>query len=674
MEKICLYKDGKGTPYYEPVIKSIRDFLESVDEISKSEGGAIIFFQKKEDDVEDLMMKVYPFKESSFFPKDTDSHSYNEGKLEILRRINDEKPYREFWHFSQFLNCNSSDEHCHSSVPDHNRIRYHSEGIEYFTISSSGDRIFKSVPWDIFFDDLRNNLIEKHTYEQLLFESGCKGVSFIPIPVLSTPSILLVLNRKDVDGSIKNALRSLYFRSRDTVDSYLYSRLLDSLIPLISLHGEGWSEIQLVEAFVKEICHIILPISYSINGNEDVFYYRNWPNNGFESHYTLPLLDGKYSINFRLTSFHYVDLENSTNEWTWIHSSKIYSSNLNQSSLLICKLFKLLHSNWQLIRTVEERAYTALASSIDRMNLGSMRKSLNQLEFEIEQIKTKRDSFGPVSPPVFYLASEKELLITISGQDIITSADVRGKQQWSGFQYLNFILRNAVSNQDSFSIGFNRLYDEVQVVNVARSIVDFKAEKEESEERLNFEIEDILKMIEYFYRTNKDTISRFIRQKNIPDSKFYNRDFYFIAKLVRQTYMRKIIKYKLNGNNVNLFYDVKSFVDASLDRYPEIKSFVDLADVKMYFIHSSWAKDVLGRDGNGVNRKDFVRGCFKAMIKLLRNKAKTSIGDKKSAFDRFILNLESSGLISATKDEPNNQGTYSYNQLHSDHHIEWRFE
>jgi len=502
---ILLYTDGVGTPYYEPVIKSIRDFLKNIEDIDGSEGGAIIFFQKKNTDEQDLMMQVFPFKESSF-TKNEDKHPLKvEDRNEILKKINIKKAYQRFWHFEQFKKHNCSDEHCYSPVPLENILTYDTKKIKYHTTDlSTKKKTQKHSTWAEFNSDFKKGLIEKNTYEQLLFESGCKGVSFIPIPVLSTPSILLVLNHRDLDDNKKGTLRSLYFRSRDTVDSYLYSRLLDSLIPYLETYGEEWKEEQLVEAFVNEICNIILPISYKINNGNEIFYYNDWPKENFESKYNLPLLDGKYNVEFNLTSFHYVDLEKPTNKnWDWIHKSNIYKSNCYQSSLLICKLFKLLHNNWKLIKSAEERAYIKISQTINHIDIKGLKETVENVEKEFEEINKKKESLGIYAPTNLLSIDKDKIFLTIDGEELISPSDF-GKNtvaQQSGFIYLKHILAESKTHGNKIKFSYLDLYSEVTVPKKGKVDFDISDKKLDASKTISENANNICIFLNNYYNS-----------------------------------------------------------------------------------------------------------------------------------------------------------------------------
>ena len=72
--------------------------------------------------------------------------------------------------------------------------------------------------------------------------------------------------------------------------------------------GGKTTENEFLREFVNQLCHVYLPISYTINDGPEVPYYDKWPMSTPESWYTLNLLD-KYKVKFRLTSFAYMNLE-----------------------------------------------------------------------------------------------------------------------------------------------------------------------------------------------------------------------------------------------------------------------------------------------------------------------------------------------------------------------------
>lgn len=620
------------------------------------------------------MMQVFPFKKNILILNESECDLTKSQRFDILKKINTPKPYKLFWHFNQFLKNNGTDEHYYSTVPTENRISYNTKLIKYHSIDSITKSLRqKETSWDVFYKELQKGLIEKNTYEQLLFETDCKKVSFIPIPVLSTPSIILVLNNKYLDTNKKALLKSLYFRSRDTVDSYLYARLLDSLIFHLEVSGERWNEEQLVEAFVKEICNIILPISYRINEDNVKEYYMNWPSNGFKSEYILPLLDGRYRVIFNLTSFHYVDLDNIGNsEWAWIHSSKIYESNCNQSSLLLCKLFKLLHSNWKLTRSAEERAYAKIAQTISHIDIKGLKKNVENLEKDFEEIRKHKNELEITTPANCLLIENEKIHLIIDGEDLIIPSDCTGVNQQSGFIYLNYILKRSRESDYKIRIKYDDLYNNVDVPKKENLNPDFLTEKNNTLKRLQADGNEIRETLVSFYDSHKDEIYHCLNNNCISKNKSFNESFYHNAKVLIEYNNNKVYKYiNFKGDNtplIELGKLIKLYIRKDrLNTLSQIKE----KDVNNYFENIRSSKYIIEKDNYGINQKNFIREGFKAMIKLLRNNQKKSTGKKQEAFKRLLLNLEVAGLIKTDKDEPSSQITYKYNQRNIHPFIDW---
>lgn len=678
---ISFFTDGKGTSYYEPVIKSIRDFLENIDEINPSKGGAIVFFEKKNTEESDLMMQVFPFKTNIHILKDKETQLSDHQRLKIFEKINTKKPYKLFWHYQQFQASNGSDAHCKVHVPPDNIITYNLREITYKTVAPVTKKLStNTTTWTEFYDNLKKGHIDKNTYEQLLFESGCSAVSFVPIPVLSTPSILLILNDRYLDSNKKTLLRSLYFRSRDTVDSYLYSRLLDALVPYLETYGEQWDEIDLVEAFVKEICNITLPISYKINDALEKEYYKHWPE-GNNSTYVLPLLDGRYNVRFNLTSFFYIDLEQPTgsgcdSDWNWIHKSKLYESNCHQSSLLICKLFKLLHNNWKLIKSAEERAYVKVSKAINHIDIKSLKESVENIEKEFAEINKKKENQGIYTPVNELLIDDDKIFLTIDTEELITPADFdkRDVAKKSGFCYLKYILAESKINGNKFKVSVSNLFNNVQVPKKGKVNPDIENLKLDATKTLDEEANEICEILTGFYKQHATEIQRCLLDKKISEREDFNKGLYYILRILKEYNNNRTRKYftpKVKVGSLTFLNELQALYTKVNKELTEDE--MKKCDVSVLFKGLKAAKITKEKDENGIDQKQFVRECFQALIKLLRNKKNKLTGAKKAAMERLLLNLEVSGLIKENGSEPASQANYSYDQSNKKAFIDWRF-
>lgn len=677
---ISRFLDGEGTPYYEPVIKSIRDLLPSIDELVQSKGGAIIFFEKVSEDG-DLMMQVFPFRKNTCILEENGTGILLEEKEALFKEINQPKPYKDFWHCAQFKKHHDSDEHCSTRVPPENILTYTSRTVTVPLKDPVTGKIgSRTMSWSEFCTGVACAEIDKNTYEQVLLESGCKGVSFVPIPVLSTPSILLVLNKKYFESSKNDLLKSLYFRSRDTVDSYLYSRLLDSLSSHLQVLGEQWDEKQLVEAFVKEICNIILPISYQINDGPVVDYYPSWPANGFKSTYRLHLLDGAYNVVFNLTSFHYVDLDRSHSEstdWDWIHESQIYKSNCHQSSLLICKLFQMMHTNWTLIRSAEKRAYDRVALAMSSIDINGLKLLVENIDQKFQELNKRKEELTGFAPTDQLSIIDGQISLIVDGEQLLAPVDFDPKNvgQKSGFIYLHYILSQSKLNNNKCRVSCEDLYKNVLVPKIGKVDPDIAQKKTAALSAIKEGATAILKDILEFYKRHKVEIINCTRDNTISDKPAFNKDFYFVSKLLAEFSNNQLHTFvKLSSK-----FEVANELRALLKIYQKLEPEITAAQLKSqnigaHFTEIKAAKLILRKNDEGGNPQQFVRECFQAMVKKLRGTQKHLNGSKHAAMEHLLINLENSGLINPGKNEPLSQTSYTYDQNNKDSFINWYIE
>lgn len=699
---ISHFVNGCNTPYYELVIQSIRNFLENIDEINKSQGGALVFFQKLQDNEYDLSMQVYPFKSNIFLLDEGKCPLEKKQVEEIFKLINIPKPYQDFWHQKQFKNHNCSDEHCEAKVPDENIITYDSDSIHYHTHDPNSDKVQQhTTDWNAFFEKFMKGHIHKNTYEQLLFESGCKGVSFVPIPVLSTPSILLVLNNKYLTNK-HGLFKSIYFRSRDTVNSYLYSRLMDSITPLLGVYAKDKNgERRLVEAFVEEICNIILPISYNINKETEILYYPHWPENGFESEYKLPLLGGEYTVTFKLTSFYYVDVENPDNsEWTWLHQSKSYESIKTQSTLLLCKIFNLLYNNLKLIRNAKERAYEELSKAIGGIDIEGLKSKINEIDDRFVKIKS---DFGASSPMNKLTIEDNKVHLVVDGIEIISPIECRGSNQVSGFIYLQHILQCASQTGNVFEISQEQLYKEVDVVKTLKPDMQITRKKETAQNVLDDNLEVIYNNFIEFSTSFGSKIKEVISSNTISRDKVFNDSFYFNASFFTYltgsktgilTRMPKSFGVGERIKEDEDEEDIHESIDAkSSKRHLLTKSVREIAAVLKIYNEKdeegttkaiakvnktsftseiTKSRKILSLDASGIDFKSSMRECFKAMIELLKHNMEIATAERLHALEKLLQNLEVAGLIKSHVSEAVlSRGKYTYNQQNKKPFIKW---
>lgn len=665
-----VYADGTNT-IYEPVIESLRSFLESNPIIGKSRGGAIIFFTKKENG--NLKVRVFPLKkDSALFEEAKDAlAAWQIDK--ILEQINTEKHYHLFSHHESFKQDNMSMNHFTTRVPDTSVVNYDKEYVEY-----NGQKF----TWKEFYKEFESGKVDKNTYEQLLFEPGCNEISYIPLPVLSTPFILLVLNNTDdVKANLHELLRVLYFRSRDTVSKYLYSRLIDNLLAFLSRDGYEVSEEELVKKFVLELCNILLPASYSINDGKEEVYYDDWPTGDKAPEYALNLLDGNqdaarsYRIVFKLTSFVYTDLIDVESEkWTKFHESVLFKANIKQSSILIAKLFNLLFQYWYSLKMAEDAARKKVAETLAKVNISGMmngliesaqkvKKELNDVEIEIN-----RSGSGPMNQLTIVPSTEEdkfdEVTLVVSGTKLIEPRDIGGKNQVTGFKYLRYILEAAKKTDYKCSIVVYELLDDSYGLRISHPDTIIRTKMQKSDFKIRSA--DLIEAVRSFVDISIEIIDDCLRKKNRSANNRFNEGFYHYAAIHNKL---KSIPGYLAKNAMNGRLDILSKLYVKLDEErgsEETKKGIDKATAIL-------DKEKILRGGKGGNNPEdsiaHLRTCFRAMLEKIREEGKRP--EKEKAANLLLKNLSEAGLFKENKSEPKNRNVYTYNQKNIQPFIDW---
>lgn len=666
-----LDKYADGTDPYGPVIESLRNFLRNTGLTDESSGGALIFFTKKEHRGNELMVKVFPFEKNSALFVEAKKSLSEQQRADMLAIINREKKYNLFSHCDNFKNNNNSDLHFSTHVEKNNVIEYSDDGITLYNKPSQS--------WQEFYEDMMAGKVEKNTYEQLLFPSGCKEISYIPLPVLSTPFIFLVVDSSVVKGNRDDLLRLLYFRSRDTVSKYLYSRIIDGLSEYLEKYGASITEKDLIQQFVNELCNVLLPVSYSINDGEEQLYYTGWPLSS-GSVYELKLLaDGesraKYNVVFKLTSFSYADVENTKNtKWEMFHTFDIYKANVRQSSLLISKLFNLIHKYWVQIKTAEERAYRTVSVAIDNINIAA-------LEWQVENIKHRFELIQEqVRKPKNQLKIEGDVVtLTVSDIPVINQQRYRGKAQIAGFRYLQYILEKANKNKNQANVSAEELYEKIRVTRRVRVPHDKVALQNE----LNHLSDELTKDVCAFVHGCQKEIAECISRNEPLNNEKFNEELDYTLQLHAslsgsRAYSRAYENKVTYANRsfiefINDMEKLKEIYDGGDEHETaKIVSYRESNKEKVRSHLAGWNKARHAYEDDGI--RSFVYDCFEAMLRIIEGIKDSSSEEKLAACEHFIKNLQEARLVQIDKIAPAGSRSYIYDQRsYIEHFIKWHF-
>ncbi len=671
------YIDGLDTNF-EEVIQSLRSFLCSIDTIRKSEGGALLFFTDKVNS--ELLVKVFPLRKNTeiFNQKFTGGE---QTAMKFFEKLNSNQPYNEMWHSKNFFLNNAGDHHFEYDVPTENVINYDHENIKF-----SG----RTTTWNNFIKQAVEGQLDKSTYEQILFKSGCKKVAIIPLPILSTPGILLAIDYDCISGNRDRMLRLIYTRSRDAISKFLYYRLIDSLTLHLEENNEVMEEAEFVQLFVDELCKILLPYSFNINHGSEINYYEGWPIKGFDPVvYELPLLKGRYIISFRLTSFSYIDLEHQeTSSMPFIHTSEMFKANSKQSSRLVCRLFNLLHKNWELRKTAEVRAYNAVSASLSHLNLESLDNAVQQFKKVFDQTIDDLKQKSTFIPPNKLIVENDEVSLTINNQEIISKETCRGnKNQIDGFRILLFLLKNQSKTDATGGYTPQLIFEscgfKIKEIHETKSTNSKNLIKiNEAKSDLTNTSVEILETIKSFTTTYSNQLQSNYWVKN----KDFNNAF-FISLVLMDIFINRKLK-----DFIKNFSSFQNEITEQFKKLIELKSVYFSIDKNELDNGLKQAKITTKDYENGVHRclrslteldpndakQRKVRVCIKSMITKLytqsQNAQNENNSDKLTAINFLLENMIESGLINKDKKEPASQIKYEYNQQKaSSYYISWQF-
>ncbi len=623
------------------------------------------------------MVKVFPLRKNT----EIFNQQFINGEqtaVKFFEKINSNQPYKEMWHAKNFFLNNAGDHHFEYDVPADNVINYNHENITY-----DG----KTTTWTNFIKNAAENQIDKSTYEQILFKSGCKKVAIIPLPILSTPGILLAIDYDCIGGNRDKMLHLIYTRSRDAISKFLYYRLIDSLTLHLEQNNEVVNEAEFVQLFVDELCKILIPYSFKINDGKEINYFEGWPINGFEpAIYELQLLKGRYNISFRLTSFSYIDLEHQeTTSMPFIHTSEMFKANSVQSSRLVCRLFNLLHKNWELRKTAELRAYNAVSASLSHMNLENLENAVVQFKKEFEQTKNNLKNKNTFSPPNKLTLENEEVSLTINNQEIVSKETCRGNiNQIDGFRILLFLLKFQSKTDATGGYTPQLIFDSCGLeLNGAKDTKPKNQTKiNEAKSDLTNTSTEIFNNIQRFTKS----YSNHLQSNNWVNNKEFNNVF-FISLVLMDIFKNRNLK-----DYIKNFSSIQNEVIQQFQKLKELKSVYSTIDNNALVIGMQQAKittrDYENRVHNSLRmlkerdlkeeKQKKVRDSIKAMVTKLFNLRDNAHNEnnfeKLTALNFLLENMFESGLINKDKKEPASQIKYQYNQQKaSSYYISWQF-
>ncbi len=235
---------------YAVILHALRKNLQS--EV-KTNDGCIAFYNFKINTGQ-MLMKVFPFNEDvikQYFPNDIST------QVAVFERINADRPYEEMHHLMNFREKYKTTAHVSLSISA-TEILIHNQ------------KYINNKLWNEYVADTS---ISNNTFDNLLFQSELHDFHIIPLPVLSSPCILLILPA----GTYINNQENIAIKVRESVDFYLYNCLLHNINKDIK-PGQIKTKKELIKRFIDEFSQVSLPIKYQYDNEEFKCFdwYGNW--------------------------------------------------------------------------------------------------------------------------------------------------------------------------------------------------------------------------------------------------------------------------------------------------------------------------------------------------------------------------------------------------------------
>lgn len=369
--------NGKEDTRYPVILDALRKSLKSIPKLRNLKYGCIAFYNYNVAN-KGMYMKVFPFDPSVIdcnFPDDTSL------QISLLERINKERYYGELHHLTHFQKNFSDYGHFHLTIQNDSKTLLHSK-----------DKIDSREWTEVIADFETSDAIEANRFDLLFFKSGQKSFATIPLPVLSSPAILLILPHDDYGGYLQ-----IIEKTKEPVDFYLYNRLIKELGRDFDLTDKELSnELMFVKRFMIELSQVIVPIKYKIinqsNGKVELMQpYFNWFE---EEHSCLSILELKnlagYKVEMTLATF-CINGDGVLINQKEPATDYMYGAKEEQVVTTLENIFELVYKYWKTRRDVEDKILQGLKarikkSSFNEKNIEQAMEVMKKLMEEVKEI------------------------------------------------------------------------------------------------------------------------------------------------------------------------------------------------------------------------------------------------------------------------------------------------
>jgi hypothetical protein len=259
------------------------------------------------------------------------------------------------------------------------------------------------------------------TDEKIFSSENLTEALVIPIPVLSTPTILVFLDlakmkddTKSVDMDLVVFVREVQRRTAEVVNYHITRKLLSEFTSPKKVGSSGTGEMngkhieeiteepELVKKFANNLSNVLLPINYTIVDSCNNLLHEqqvfDWFGSDYkpDSFFRLELIEKKYTIEYALPTF-WVPFSSSRKEDAGlIHEASDYEIRKRQLKDELEDLFDLIYILWKRVQDQEAIVKQAIKKYIDNslfMSPGGIEKLIASTKKSNEDLADALTSF-----------------------------------------------------------------------------------------------------------------------------------------------------------------------------------------------------------------------------------------------------------------------------------------
>ncbi len=610
-----MIKDKKHITYqikegYRVPLKAIRGAITTV--LSKDKnlyeafckhGCAIGFFRYKEENESDehlMRMRIFHFNDKTLDKNLGKKQKFTKTVLSIISK---KKGYSQFDHLNHFRKfyCTEDDDGMalyHLNFRQEDIITFCSKQETITFIDHFGKN--ETVTWSQLETDLKKTKSKYYPkyskqLDHLIFSSGMKEVYIIPVPILSSPSILVFFNAAAVKQELQYGkkeifplIRDILWKVSDAVFFHLYNRLIvefteepNSFIKLESIETEE----ELFSAFIKSVSQILLPVKYSID-NKDFIQFFDWYGNEEKSSSFLHKVSIDFSskrvkqyenerifthkVDFLLPNYK-VPVRSESNVISFeMRAAKTeqgeylsvdYFEQENKFRLTLQNLYRLIFSYWEAIRKSKDFIANILQPSLQRVQEISDQINIGAFTNAVEKLNTNIDALtkGQISRPNTFKEIQSDR--SISEYEFIfmnESSVFRGK---SFYHFYDMMTSDYKSIEDLET--FNEYSEGKKKVN--------DVNYESSKSQLIEWFDDLVSILKSTKEYLKNAYDKLTLNENVPSETFLDNLSHRDAILYYSVYLNKLNDIRIQ---LDKLFHTKRTVPMELND-PNIKNLIN---------------------------------------------------------------------------------------------------